>query len=161
MRYAVAGILVIALAAACSPRETAPGAVQATLAAIETLGLRCGDGLKDNVPSGLFQWSCSGAIEGVHSTLLVDGNQEGVAGLTLLVDDPSDPRVARSQFGRLVDAVPPLTNAPVLKDTLASWTGRQQAWTVGGVRISALCDATHCIVTVLSARDALRPLPLP
>jgi hypothetical protein len=161
MRYAVAGILVIALAAACSPRETAPGAVQATLAAIERLGLRCGAGVKDNVPSGLFQWSCSGAIEGVRSALLVDDNQEGVAGMTLLVNDPRDPGVARTQFGRLVDAVPPLTNAPVLKDTLASWTGAQQTWTVGGVRIFALCDGTQCTVTVMPTRDAIHPLPLP
>jgi hypothetical protein len=161
MRYALAGILVIALAAGCSPRETAPGAVQATLAAIETLGLRCGDGAKDNVPSGLFQWTCRGAIEGVRSALLVDGNQDGVAGMTLFVDDPGDPGVARTQFGRLVDSVPPLTNAPALKDTLASWTGAQQTWTVGGVRIFALCDGTHCVVTVMPTGDALRPLPLP
>jgi hypothetical protein len=161
MRYAVAGILVVALAAGCSLRETAPGAVQPTLAAIEALGLRCGDGVKDNVPSGLFQWSCSGAIEGVGSALLVDGYQEGVAGLTLFVDDPSDPGVARTQFGRFVEAIPSLTRAAVLKDTLASWKGGPQTWTVGAFRLTASCDVTHCTVTVMPARDALRPMPLP
>ena len=161
MRNAVASILVIALATGCGLRETAPDAVRPTLAAIEALGLRCGDGVKDNVPSGLFQWSCRGAIEGVGTALLVDGNEKGVAGLTLLVDDPSDPGVARTQFGRLVDAVPPLTTAPVLKDALASWTGGQQSSTIGGVRVSASCDVTRCIVAVMPARDALHPLPLP
>jgi hypothetical protein len=160
VRNAVAGFLILALAAGCSPRETTPDAVLTTLAAIEALGLRCGAGLRDNVPSGLFQWSCDGSIEGVHSVLLVDGSHEGVAGISLFVDDPTDPEVARSQFGRLVDSVPPLTTAPVLKDVLAGWTGRQQARTVLGVRISAQCDATQCIVTVMPDRNARGPLPL-
>jgi hypothetical protein len=63
--------------------------------------------------------------------------------MTLVIDDPGDPGVARTQFGRLVDAVPPLTRAPGLKDTLASWEGGPQSWTVGAVRITALCDVTH------------------
>jgi hypothetical protein len=161
MRWAVIGILVLALVAAYIGRGTTPAAVRPTLTAIEALGFRCGDGVKDNVPSGLFQWSCVGAMDAARSTVLVDGNDEGVAAITLFVDDPSDAGVARSAFGRLVDAVPPLSNARVLKDTIAGWTGGQQAWTVGGVRISALCDATLCMVTVMPAGDALRPLPLP
>jgi hypothetical protein len=161
MRYGAAGILAFALAAGCLGRATAPPAVQPTLAAIETIGFRCGDGAKDNVPSGLFQWSCGGAVEAARSTVLVDGNSEGVAGITLFVDGSSDPGVARSAFGRLVDAVPPLSTAPILKDTVAGWTGGQQAWTVGGVRIWAQCEATHCIVIVMPSRDPLRPLPLP
>ena len=161
MRCAVAAILTVALASGCIGRRTTPDAVQPTLAAIEALGFRCGDGVKDNVPSGLLQWSCGGAMDAVRSTVLVDGNEEGVAGITLVVDDPSDPGVAGAGFGRLVDAVPPLSNAPVLKDTVAGWSGGQQAWTVGGVRIVAQCDATQCIVIVMPAGDALRPLPLP
>ena len=161
MRWAVIGILVLALAAGCIGPGTTPAAVQPTLAAIETLGFRCGDGVKDNVPSGLFQWSCSGSMETARSTVLVDGNDGGVAGITLFVDNPSDPAVARNGFGRLVDAVPPLSSAPVLKDTVAGWTGGQQAWTIGGVHVSAQCDATQCVVTVMASRDPLSPLPLP
>jgi hypothetical protein len=161
MRWAVVGILILASAAACSAPPTTPAAVQPTLAAIETLGLRCGDGVKDNVPSGLFQWSCSGAMEAVKATVLVDGNDEGVAGFTLVFQDLSDPAIARDRFGKLVDAVPPLSTAPVLKDLVAGWAGGQQDWTAGGVHISALCNATQCIVTVLPSRDPLRPLPLP
>lgn len=160
MRWAVAGILILGLAAACVGTGT-PNAVRPTLAAIETLGFRCGDGLRDNVPSGLFQWSCSGALEAARSTVLVDGNEEGVAGITLFVDQPGDAGVARSGFGRLVDAVPPLSHAPVLKETVAGWTGDQHSWTVAGVRMSAQCDATQCVVVVMPAGDALRPLPLP
>jgi hypothetical protein len=161
MRWAVIGILVLALAAGCIGRGTTPAAVQPTLAAIETLGFRCGNGVRDNVPSGLFQWSCSGSMEAARSTVLVDGNDAGIEGITLFVDDPSHPGVARSGFGRLVDAVPPLSSAQVLKDTVAGWTGGQQAWTIGGVHIAAQCDATQCVVTVLPSRDPLRPLPVP
>jgi hypothetical protein len=161
MRSAVVGILAVSLASGCIGQGTTPPEVQPTLAAIENLGFRCGDGVKDNVPSGLFQWSCSGTLVSVRSTVLVDGNEEGVAGITLVVEDPSDPAVAGTAFGRLVDAVPPLSTAPVLKATVAGWTGDQQAWTVGGVRISALCGATQCMVTVMPTRDPLRPLPLP
>ena len=159
MRWAVIGILV--LAAGCIGRMATPALVRPTLAAIEILGFRCGDGLKDNVPSGLFQWSCRGAMDAAPSTVLVDGNEDGVEAITLFVSDPSDPGIARRAFGRLVDGVPPLSNAPVLKDALAGWMGGQQASTVGGVRIVALCDATQCIVIVMPAGDALRPLPLP
>jgi hypothetical protein len=161
MRYGLAGVLALAITAGCFGRATTPPAVQPTLAAIETIGLRCGDGAKDNVPSGLFQWSCAGALEGARSNVLVDGNDEGVAGITLFVDDIGDAGVTRRGFGRLVDAVPPLNTAPVLKDTVARWTGAQEAWTVGGIRIAAECDATLCTVTVMPSRDPLRPLPLP
>ncbi len=161
MRSAVVGILVLAFVTGCLGRSSTPPAVQPTLAAIEALDFHCGDGVKDNVPSGLFQWSCSGAMETARASVLVDGNEHGVAGITLVVDDPSDPGVARNGFDRLVDGVPPLRDAGVLKDTVAGWTGGQQAWTVGGVRISALCDSTQCIVIVMPAEDALRPLPLP
>jgi hypothetical protein len=100
-------------------------------------------------------------MEAVKSTVLVDGNDEGVAGISLFLDESSDPAVARGAFGRLVDAVPPLSTAPVLKDSVAGWTRGRQDWSVGGVHISARCDATQCVVTVLPSRDPLRPLPLP
>jgi hypothetical protein len=91
----------------------------------------------------------------------VDGNDEGVAGITLFLDESNDAAVARGTFGRLVDAVPPLSTAPVLKDSVAGWTGGRQERTVGGVHISAECGTTQCVITVLPARDPLRPLPLP
>src|SRR5437867_3980440 len=126
MRSALVG-LILALTTGCIGRGATPPAVEPTLAALATLGLDCGDGMKDNVPSGLFQWSCAGAIESTGSTVLVDGNADGVAGITLISDDPDDPAGARSRFGRLVDVVPPLSTAPVLKDTIAGWTGGQAA----------------------------------
>ena len=160
MRWAGVGLVVLILAG-CAVRTAIPGAVRPTVAAIETIGYRCGDGVKDNVPSGLFQWSCNGTIAGVPSMILVDGNAEGVAGVTLVVEDPRDPGATARQFARLVDEVPPLDTAPVLKDKVAGWAGGEQAWTVGGIHIAAQCDATQCLVIVAPAGDALRPLPLP
>ena len=154
------GILVIGVLAGCSSSRTGPVAVRPTLAAIEDLGLRCGDGVMDNVPSGLFEWSCAGAVDGARSTVLVDGNDDGVAGITL-VSESTDPETARRGFAQLVGTVPPLSTAPVLADALTGWAGPQQVWTLGGVRVFALCDATQCSVSVVSDEDPLRPLPLP
>jgi hypothetical protein len=160
MRWAGVGMVVLTLVG-CAVGTAMPDNIRPTVAAIGTLGYRCGDGVRDNVPSGLFQWSCNGRIDGVPSTILVDGNAEGVAGVTLVVEDPRDPGGTASEFARLVDEVPPLNTAPVLKDTVAGWAGAEQAWTVGGIRISAQCDATQCLFIVRPAVDALRPLPLP
>ena len=160
MRWAGVGMLAVTVAG-CAIGSATPDAVRPTVAAIETIGYRCGDGVKDNVPSGLFQWSCTGTVDGVPSTILVDGNAEGVAGVTLFVEDPRDPGATARQFAHLVEGVPPLNTAPVLKDTVADWAGAQQAWTVGGIRISAQCDATQCLFVVAPAGDAIHPLPLP
>jgi hypothetical protein len=160
MRWAGVGFVILALAG-CASGPATPATVQPTVAAIESLGYRGGDGIEDNVPSGLSQWSCDGTIAGVPSTILVDGNADGVAGVTLLVEDPRNPGATANQFARLVDAVPPLNRAPVLKDSVAGWAGGEQAWTVGAIRISAQCDATRCLVGVVPAGDALRPLPIP
>jgi len=138
-----------------------PAAVRPTLAGIVALGYRCGEGMKDNVPSGLFQWDCDGTVDGTVSTVLVDGNEEGVAGITLFIGESDDPEIARIGFARLVSEVPPLKSAPALADSLGGWTGRQQSHVVGGVRLFAECEATHCIVIVMPDGDALHPMELP
>jgi hypothetical protein len=161
MRHRLAATALLALLVGCTGVPAAPSAVQPTLAGIDTLGFHCDEGIRDNVPSGLVQWPCQGTVDGFGSTVLVDGNQEGVAGITLVIDESIDPGVARAGFGRLVDAVPPLDTAPVLVDTLTGWNGEQRQNVIGGVRVSAECDATQCIVGVLAAEDPLRPLPLP
>ena len=154
------GLAAVALAA-CSSAVATPGSVQPTLAAVGGLGYRCGAGVKDNVPSGLYQWSCGGTVGGATTTILVDGNEAGVAQVTLVVDDPRHPAAAIAEFGRLVDAAPPLDAAPVLKQAVAGWAGDPQAWTMGGVRVSGQCDATQCLLIVVGTGDPLEPLPLP
>ena len=161
MRHPLSALTLLALVAGCGGSSTAPAVVRPTLAGIEALGLRCGAGVKDDVPSGLFQWRCTGSLGGAGATVLVDGNDEGVAGVTLVADGSTDPEVARASFGRLVDAVPPLSTAPILVDQLDGWTGDQRSTVIGGVRVSALCDATQCLIWVMPAADPLRPLPLP
>jgi hypothetical protein len=152
-------VLVAFLVAACG--STVPGTVAPTIAALEQLGLDCGDGLKDNVPSGLYQWSCAGTIDDERVTVLVDGNDEGVSAVELFIDESTDPALARRLFERLVDAVPPLSTAPILKTVVADWDGPQRSQVLGGVRVTAMCLETPCSVLVMPAHDALRPLPLP
>jgi hypothetical protein len=158
MRRLLLTAALVALVAGCNGT---PAAVRPTLAGIIALGYRCGEGMKDNMPSGLFQWQCDGAVDETASTVLVDGNQEGVVGMTLFVDTSTDPEVARRSFARLVAGVPPLNAAPALADSLVGWTGRQQSHVVGGVRVFAECEATHCIVIVMPCGDALHPMELP
>jgi len=153
--------LVLVVLTGCAGVSSAPGTVQPTLAGIDALGFRCGEGQPDNVPSGLFQWICPGSVEGRDATVLVEGNADGVAGITLVINQSIDADVARRGFHRLVESVPPLNRAPVLIDTLAGWSGRQQSIVLGGVRVSAECHDTQCIVMVVNAQDVLRPLPLP
>ena len=147
------------IAAACT--ASTPGPVVATVAAIEQLGLDCGYAVKDNVPSGLFQWSCAGTIDDDKVTILVDGNDEGVNAINLVLSQPTDVGRTRRLFERLVDTVPPLNTAPVLKTLVADWDGTQVSRTLGGIRAAASCDEFQCGVLVMPADDPLRPLPLP
>ena len=154
-------LLAAALAALVTGCSGTPESVRPTIAGIVGLGYRCGDGIKDNVPSGLFQWHCDGAVNGTPSVVLVDGNAEGVAGVTLDVEPTNDPELARVGFARLVAAVTPLKAAPALADTLIGWTGGQQWKIVGAVRVYAGCESTRCIVMVTPVDDATRPMQLP
>jgi hypothetical protein len=154
-------LLVAALMALMVGCNGAPAAVRPTLAGIIALGYRCGEGMKDNVPSGLFQWQCHGAVDGTASSVLVDGNEEGVATITQFINESNDPEIVRVGFSRLVTGVPPLKAAPALVDALRGWPGEQKSTVVGQVRIFAECEATHCIVSVMPYGDALHPMELP
>jgi hypothetical protein len=159
LRHLIWAVL-IAILAACDAAMSAPPAIQPTLSALRTLGFVCDAGIKDNVPSGLYQWHCRGTEDGVDTTVLVDGKAAGVAEID---DDHAsiDPAVAVRGFGRLVASVPPLRGATRLVATLDHWTGEQQSQTVDGVRVTALCDVTQCIVFVVTASSPLDRLPLP
>jgi hypothetical protein len=146
---------------ACSPVDAAEARMKPTLAALETLGFRCGDGSRDNEPSGLVQWSCGGRLDEHASTVLLDASDEGVVALTLFVDGSGDATTVRADFARIVDVVPPLDTAPILKSVIADWSGGQHEWTVGGVRLRGECAGGTCILAITSAGDPLRPLPRP
>jgi hypothetical protein len=147
--------LIVAVAGCNGP----PSAVQPTLVAVHDIGLTCGDGVRDNVPSGLYQWRCEGLIDGMNAVILVEGNDQGVAGITLVTKDPVDADATRVRLGRLLQTVPPLDREPGLAETLVGWSGAQQRTVVSGVAIFALCDATQCIIAIMSAGDALKPMP--
>ena len=139
--------------------NSAPSAVQPTLGSIHDIGLTCGDGVRDNVPSGLYQWRCEGPIDSLNAVILVDCNDQGVAGVTLVTRDPVAADATRARFERLVETVPPLDRQQGLAEALTGWSGTQQRVIVGGVAMLTVCDATQCMITVTSAEDPLSPLP--
>jgi len=162
-RFAVA-ILLASTLAGCSGRAPASPAIEPTLRAMESLGYRCGDGIKDNVPNELFQWQCSRSVEGVPSTVDIDGSVghvNGVTGVTLDLTDPSNRALVRREFGRLLAALPPLRAYPTLADPLEGWAGPQQSWVIAGIRETGVCDVTQCMVFISDAASPLQPIPEP
>lgn len=157
----VALVAIIALVASgCGVPFSTPGAVEPTLTALERHGFDCDSGEKDMVPSGLFQWHCRGSDGGVETTVLVNGNDAGVAEIDDVYES-TNPVIAIDGFRRLVANVPPLTAAPDLANAIADWTGAQQSVVVRGVRVSAECDVTQCLIFVSNAESPIQPLPLP
>jgi hypothetical protein len=161
MRSRLASLVLVVLAVGCGGATGAPARVRPTLDAIGALAFACGEGIRDNVPSGLSQWRCEGIIGGAGATILVDGKEEGVTGITLDIHSSNDLSAAHGGFRRIVAAVPPLSSAPALMDTLDDWNGQQRRVIVGAIAVSAVCDVTQCIVGLASADDPLRPIPVP
>lgn len=138
----------------------APSAIRPTLDDVEALGFLCDAGIPDNVPSGLTQWHCRGTVRGHEVSVLVDGNDAGVAGFDLVIHS-TDPAIARDEFRRLVNGVAPLTAQPNLGAALDAWSGSQHPTVVGGAAVNGLCDATQCIVFIGSVDGPTNPLRLP
>jgi hypothetical protein len=153
MRFLVVAAMV--LVAGC-----APSALQPALTGVRSLGYACGDGVKDNVPSGLYQWHCSGMVEGNLAVINVDGNANGVAGFTLSINSV-DLALMRAEFLSLVTSVSPLTAEPDLAAALDTWTGTQDPKVFGAARVNGECDATQCVVYITSVDGPLQPLRLP
>jgi len=138
----------------------APAAVQATLEQLNALGYACGPGVADNVPSGLTQWRCPGTVAGNPAVVDVDGNDNGVAGVTIAINS-IDPATSRNEFRRLATALSPLTAQPDLGSALDNWTGAQDPKFVGGARVNGECYATQCLVFITSVDGPTEPLRLP
>jgi hypothetical protein len=154
-------IVLAALAGACSGLGAkGPPAVLPALTSIERLGYACDSGIKDNVPSGLYQWHCDRTVNGLQTFVLVNGNDRGIAEFDIGVE-ATDPALVRNTFSELLVVVPPLNTAPWLEDGLAAWIGPQASRVVNGVRVTGMCDETQCIVFVSTAASPLEPLPLP
>jgi hypothetical protein len=134
--------------------------VQPALIALGQLGYSCDDGVKDNVPSGLSQWHCNRTGVVPPTSVLVNGNDRGIAEFNIVVDD-TDPAHVRQAFAEILAAVPPLSTSPWLADGLDGWSGPQASRELNGVGVTGLCDATQCIVFVGNASSPVEPLPLP
>ena len=150
----------------CGGASRAPVAVRPTLEAVERLGLGCGDGELDNVPSGLFQWHCGAVSDPGSRAILVGGNDVGISDIDV-VSPTNDLMDARQWFVRVVGAVPPLSGVEglgsALDAALASWNGQQQFVEFGGVHVAADCvppsqfGPGYCIATFVGP-DPLKPM---
>ena len=159
MRVSLRPILLAAVVIACTRVGTGAPAVQPALTALAQLGYACDDGVKDNVPSGLYQWTCR--RDRPHETIVdVNGNDKGIAEFDIDVRE-ADPALARQAFAEVLAAVPRLSTAPWLAGGLDGWTGPQASRDLNGVHVTGLCDATQCIVFIVNAASPIEPLPLP
>jgi hypothetical protein len=161
MRSIAAALLVAGLLGGCDSAN-APAAIRPTVDQIEAMGYECGSGVPDNVPSGLVAWNCSGSVAGNRAGVMVEGNDDGVAGITLVIHS-NDPGVIRTEFRRLAAAVPPMSLQPDVDEALDAWTGSPSPMILGGTRVNALCDVTQCIVYIGYREAPAQPLvsPLP
>lgn len=94
--------LMLCVVLACSPTGGTSGIpVARVLARLQATELVCGDPDPDPA-STLVQWRCAGAIEGVATIVLVDGDDQGLFQLTIDLGGPGDLRDQISTFVALV-----------------------------------------------------------
>jgi hypothetical protein len=150
----------------CGAASRAPAVVRPTLEAVERLGLPCGDGEPDNVPSGLFQWHCGPVSDLGSRAILVGGNDAGVSDIDV-VSPTNDLAAAREWFVQVIGAVPPLSGVgglgSALDAALGTWAGQQKSVEFGGVYVTASCvppsqfGQGDCTATFVG-RDPLKPM---
>jgi hypothetical protein len=110
-RLAILAALVPVVLAGCLGGPTMPAAVAPSLDGWRSLGLTCATATVDNVPSGLLQWSCHGAVRSVDVSATLDGDEKGVFAITATMPAGTDREAIAGAFGDLVDATPALAAA--------------------------------------------------
>ena len=156
-RRSILSLLVAIILNACAPSFSA---VNPTIFKLRDLGYSCGDGIKDNVPSGLYQWHCDRSPDRSDLTELVDGNDRGVAEIDLAFPS-NDPDAAKKTYESVIADVPPLVSAKGLHGVLDSWFGEQTSEDVQGIRVAAECQDSWCTIWITSTTSPLDPIPVP
>jgi hypothetical protein len=125
------------------------------LDSLSELGLGCSDPTVDNVPSGLLQWSCRGAVRGASLTVLVDGADAGVVGIVAQVPGSTDAATASQTFADLVAAIPPLApNRDEIRAWVQRWDGRSQTLETGEAHLQIQQDATWVTLAIVPGSPA-------
>jgi hypothetical protein len=99
---ALAAALLALAAASCGTRIETPKPVEPTLTALTAGGLACADPRRDNVPSGLLQWSCEGELNSAKVVVLVDGDANGVFEFTATILSQGDRHAQSETFVSLL-----------------------------------------------------------
>lgn len=120
-----------------------PDRVRPTLDGWQAIGLTCTGPTKDNVPSGLVQWSCLGALDGVELSGVFEGDDLGVFDLQAVVPAATPPDAARDSFARLIDATPPLDGLESeIVAFIDGWPGINTIGSFGPARVRVDVDDT-------------------
>lgn len=144
MRFRLLPAIAVLIVAACAPRS-----VRQTLTALRSTGYVCGEGVRDNVPSGLWQWRCRGPVAGTDAFVNGDGHDAGAAEITLSVDS-TGPALIAAEFARLAPRVAPLTTTPGLADALGTPTSQHVFATVGRAAVEHVYDGMQRHLQVVS-----------
>ncbi|TMF39818.1 MAG: hypothetical protein E6I26_04395 [Chloroflexi bacterium] len=141
--------LILIASAIVGCRSATPAAVAPSIEAWSTFGLSCGERRADNVPSGLFQWTCRSDHRGIPLTLLVDGDDHGVFMMTAQVPGGTDPRAAGQVFDDLVGASLPLTTVRAeVGAWLRAWDGVRSTISLGDASLSLERDRSWVTLAV-------------
>jgi len=154
-RILIALILAVAMLGGCAAAPLTPAAVRPTLDSLSALGLRCSNPTADNVPSGLLQWSCRGAVGSASLTVVVDGDEAGVFGIVAQVPGATDAATAGQVFADLVAAMPPLApDRDEIQGWVRRWDGRSQSLETGTAHFQIQQDATWITLAIAPGSPA-------
>ena len=157
-RILIALILAVAMLGGCAPAPLTPAAVRPTLDSLSTLGLGCSDPTVDNVPSGLLQWSCRGAVRNASLTIVVDGDEAGVVGIVAQVPGATDAATAGRVFADLVAAIPPLApDRHEIQGWVRGWDGRSQWLENGTAHLQIQQDAAWITLAMIAGSPGFPP----
>lgn len=147
MRRPIAQLMTMTVAvtiSACAlvSGPSTPDLVRPTLEGWRSIGLSCTGPTKDNVPSGLVQWSCRGTLGDVELSGVFDGDDQGLFSLQVVVPAATPPDAASAAFARLVDATPPLDGHESEIDAfVAGWPPIAETGSFGTARVRVDVDA--------------------
>jgi len=154
-RILIASILAVAILGGCSAAPLTPAAVRPTLDSLSALGLGCSDPTVDNVPSGLLQWSCRGAVRNASLTVAVDGDDAGVFGIVAQVPGATDAATAGQVFADLVASMPPLApNRNEIQGWVQRWDGRAESLETAAAHLQIQRDATWITLAIAPGSPA-------
>jgi hypothetical protein len=160
------GLMVVWSVVGCAAEPATPVAVAATIEGWKTRGVSCSEPTKDDVSSGLLQWSCRGTMGRAPFDALIDGDDAGVFQIVIQVRSDSMAAVtAADYFADLMRWTPPVREHETeLQMWIRGWDGTPAATTLGTISARLDRDETWMTLVVVpgprhSVTDPVDPSP--